>query len=460
MLRRMTGSMAAELARLLGDEALVNGSLQKYGSDATELEGLFSTPEVVVAPESSEDVRLLVEWAYRREVPIVPRGGGTGFAGGAVPVDDELVVDLSRLNRLRSLDPGLWRMQAEAGMTTATVHRLARENGLYFAPDPGASEQSQLGGNIATNAGGPHAFKYGVTGAWVTGIEAVVAPGELISVGGPVRKDVAGYDLKSLLIGSEGTLGIITAAWLRLMPAPESRVQIVAAYSETCDGCGAIEAILASGVPAAAIEFVEGAALEASREAFPRPLPDAARFVVIAEVDGHPSDTARTGAEVGEALEPNSVALWLPNSARETAALWRWREGVSLAVAAQRGGKVSEDIAVPIDKLAEAIERTVEIGRDVGLPACSWGHAGDGNVHSTFLVDTSETSDLERAQVGGRRLHELAVRLGGSISGEHGLGWQKRGRLALQWDRRALELHREIKRIFDPKGLMNPGKKV
>src|SRR5436190_4439771 len=267
MLRRMTGSMAAELARLLGNEALVNGSLQKYGSDATELEGLFSTPKVVVAPDSSEDVRLLVEWAYRRDVPIVPRGGGTGFAGGAVPVDDELVVDLSRLNRLRSLDPGLWRMQAEAGMTTATVHRLARENGLYFAPDPGASEQSQLGGNIATNAGGPHAFKYGVTGAWVTGIEVVVAPGELISVGGPVRKDVAGYDLKSLLIGSEGTLGIVTAAWLRLIPAPEAALPVCSFHAGAAEGCAALERILGSGIQPAAVEFLDAGALDAARAA-------------------------------------------------------------------------------------------------------------------------------------------------------------------------------------------------
>ena len=152
----------------------------------------------------------------------MPRGGGTGFAGGAVPVGGGLVVGLERLSRIRALDPGLWRMHVEAGATTATVRRLARENGLLFPPDPGAAEQSQIGGNIATNAGGPHAFKYGVTGAWVTGLEAVVAPGELITVGGPIRKDVAGYDLRSLLIGSEGTLGIITAAWLRLIPAPEA----------------------------------------------------------------------------------------------------------------------------------------------------------------------------------------------------------------------------------------------
>ncbi len=460
MLAAVIGSMATDLVQLLGEEALVRGSLRKYGYDATELEGLVSVPEAVVAPGNAEQVRLLVEWAYRNDVPLVPRGGGTGFAGGAVPVDGELVVDLTRLSRLRALDPGLWRMHAEAGLTTATVHRLACENGLYFPPDPGASEQSQLGGNIATNAGGPHAFKYGVTGAWVTGIEAVIPPGELVQLGGPVRKDVAGYDLKSLLIGSEGTLGIITAAWLRLIPAPESKLPVLAGYATPADGCAAIEAIFASGVVAAAIEFIHGAAVDASRSSFPRPLPEGVTFLVIAEVDGRPAEVASSREELQAALEPGSLSLWAPKSAAETAAVWRWREGVSLAVAAQRGGKVSEDIAVPLERLGEAVERTVEIGAQLGLPACSWGHAGDGNLHSTFLVDVRDQRNLEKAHTGGRRLHELAVELGGTISGEHGLGWQKRGRLALQWDKRALALHDEIKRAFDPKNLMNPGKKT
>ena len=456
----MIGSIADEVAHLLGDDSVVSGSLRSYASDATQLEGLVRAPEVVVAPRSAEDVVLLVKWAYRNDVPLVPRGGGTGLAGGAVPVHGELVVDLSRVNRVRALDPGLWRMHAEAGLTTATIHRLARENGLYFPPDPGASEQSQLGGNIATNAGGPHAFKYGVTGAWVTGIEAVIPPGELVRVGGPVRKDVAGYDLKSLLIGSEGTLGIITAAWLRLIPAPERRVPVVAGYERTPDGCAAIEAIFASGVVPAAIEFIQGTAVDASRASFPVPLPDPVSFLVIAEVDGRPAETANSREEVCAALEPGSLTLWAPEGAADTAAVWRWREGVSLAVAAERGGKVSEDIAVPLDMLSEAVDQTVEIGKELGLPACSWGHAGDGNLHSTFLIDAGDPEDLRRAEAGGRRLHELAVQLGGSISGEHGLGWQKRGRLALQWGPRALELHGEIKRAFDPKNLMNPGKKA
>ncbi len=453
-------ALTAELTRLLGDDTVVTGSLSLYTADATEHAGLHGKPDAVVRPQSSEDVARLLRWAYEHDVALVPRGGGTGFAGGAVPVSGGVVVDLSRLNRVRSFDPQLWRMHVDAGVTTATVRRLARENGLYFPPDPGAAEQSHIGGNIATNAGGPHAFKYGVTSAWVTGIEAVVPPGEIIDVGGAIRKDVAGYDLKSLLIGSEGTLGIITGAWLRLTPAPEVSLPIVAAYTSAGEGCAALGAILASGIVPAAIEFLDGAALTASRSAYPTDLPHAARFLLIAEADGGAAEARAVAEDLRETLEPDALMLHAPTTREDVSALWRWRDGVSLAVAAQRGGKVSEDIVVPIDRLLEAIEATVEIGREHGLEACSWGHAGDGNLHSTFMVDAADIAELERAHAAARALNEMATGLGGSISGEHGVGWLKRDRLQLQWNARARELHAEIKNVFDPKGLMNPGKKT
>jgi FAD/FMN-containing dehydrogenase len=349
--------------------------------------------------------------------------------------------------------------ELEAGVTTGTVQRLVRENGLYFPPDPGAAEQSQIGGNIATNAGGPHAFKYGVTGAWVTGLEAVVTPGEIVTVGGAIRKDTASYDLKSLLIGSEGTLSIVTAAWLRLIPAPEMALPLAAAFPGSAEGCEAIEAILASGVVPAAIEFLDATALNSARGAFPIPLPESARFLVITEADGTTTDVAAALPELREALEPKSIAIWAPQERREVSALWRWRDGMSIAVAAQRGGKVSEDIVVPIDRLHDAIDCTFAIGQAHALPACSWGHAGDGNLHSTFLIDATACDEVERAHSAGKALHELAARRGGSISGEHGVGWLKRDRLRLQLGDRALALHHEIKRVFDPKNLVNPGKK-
>src|SRR5256885_14316028 len=204
---------------------------------------------------------------------MVPRGGGTGFAAGAVPLDGGVVLCLARMREVRAFQPLLWRICVEAGLSTAEVRRLARENGLFFPPDPGAAEQSQIGGNIATNAGGPHAFKYGATGAWVTGLEAVVPPGEIVAVGGSVRKDVAGYDLKSLLIGSEGTLGVVTAAWLKLVPAPEASLPVAAFHRDVRSGCEAILRVVGSGIAATAIDFLDGETLACGGQSFDGPPP-------------------------------------------------------------------------------------------------------------------------------------------------------------------------------------------
>jgi FAD/FMN-containing dehydrogenase len=331
---------------------------------------------------------------------------------------------------------------------------------LLFPPDPGAAEQSQIGGNIATNAGGPHAFKYGVTGAWVSGVEAALAPGDLVTIGGPLRKDAAGYDLRSLLIGSEGTLGVVTAAWLKLIPAPEASLPVVAFYAGPADGCAALEAVLANGLVPAALEYLDEGALAAAKGAFPGAVPNKARFMLIADADGAVEEGTRVRSELVEALTEGAASVHAPAEPREIAQLWRWRDGASLAVTAQRGGKVSEDIAVPVDRLYEAIDGTLQIGRRHRLPACSWGHAGDGNLHSTFMIDPGDGHELARAEQAAEELFALATQLGGSVSGEHGIGVVKAGALELQWGPAVLAKHEAVKCAFDPKGLLNPGKKV
>lgn len=456
----MAPRLLDELTAIVGSGAVLPGTTASYLSDSTEARGLRGRADAVVLPSRTEEVARVLTWCYEHDLPLIPRGGGTGYAGGAVPLDGGVVLALERLGGVRSFDPLLWRIWVEAGMPTADVRRLAREQGLMFPPDPGAAEQSQIGGNISTNAGGPHAFKYGVTGAWVTGLEVVVPPGEVIAVGGPTRKDVAGYDLKSLLVGSEGTLGIVTAAWLRLLPAPEARLPVVAFYSDAGTGCRAIESVLGNGLQVAALEFLDGGTLEAAGSSFPDALPAATAFMVIAEADGSEEEAISLREDVIEALSASALDKVAPTAPREIESLWRWRDGVSIAVTARRGGKVSEDIAVPLDRLEEAIRETIAIGHRHGLEACSWGHAGDGNLHSTFLLVPGSDEELSKAESASEELFALAARLGGSISGEHGVGWVKRRQLARQWPPRALALHAEIKRVFDPKGLLNPGKKL
>jgi glycolate oxidase subunit GlcD len=452
-------AVRTELAAIVGAAHVAPADDARLLQDATEVRRLPAHADAWITPANSEEVAAVVAWCYEHDVPVTPRGGGTGLAGGAVPLAGGIVLSLERLNRLRSFHPAQWRMHVDAGLTTGHVRRLAREAGLLFGPDPGAAERSQIGGNVATNAGGPHAFKYGVTRHWITGLEVVLAPGLLVALGGPVRKDVTGLDLTGLLVGSEGTLGIVTGAWLRLVPHPEVQLPLLCIYRELGAGIAAIEAAMASGVVPAAIEFLDAAALCAARGAAPDALPAEAAFAVIAECDGSRETAGNELAELREAMGDGAVAQFAPTSRSGVAELWRWRAAVPLAVAAQRGGKVSEDVVVPLDRLQEAIEGVVAVGERCGLPACSWGHAGDGNLHASFMVDPGSEAELERAREAADAVLDLALELGGALSGEHGVGSVKRPHLLRHFDPAILALQRAVKDAIDPKGLLNPGKK-
>jgi FAD/FMN-containing dehydrogenase len=270
-----------------------------------------------------------------------------------------------------------------------------------------------------------------------------------------VRKDVAGYDIKSLLVGSEGTLGIVTAAWLKLIPAPEQQLPVAAVYADARTGCDALAAVFAAGLTPAALEYLD----EPTVRAAPPPFADQTGFMLIAEADGSTVEAQRLRAELIEVLGERSEAVHAPQQRGQIGELWRWRAGVSYGVSAQRGAKLSEDIVVPIEQLAHAVAATIEIGQRHDLPACSWGHAGDGNLHCTFMIDPGDPAQHRRAQDAAPELFELAKALGGSVSGEHGLGVAKAGALAGQWPEPALRLHESIKALLDPKGLLNPGKK-
>lgn len=472
-------SVGAALGRLLGEQSvLVPNDGSPYLIDASGRRGLVGSAEAVALPDSAEQVARLLGWCYEHDVPLVARGGGTGLVGGAVPREGSVVCSLERLRGVRELEPGLWRMCVEAGLTTRHVQRLARENGLFFGPDPGGADQAQIGGNVATNAGGPHALKYGVTGAWVSGLEVALAPGELVGLGGWTRKDVAGYDLKDLLIGSEGTLGIVTAVRLRLLPAPASTVAMVVFLGSREDGCRVALELLAGGLRPAVLDFLDGETLKLAGGAYPAVrasghgargggedggvlgesgIPRDAGFALIVEVDGSVEETRAQRAEVLELVGEAAVAVHEP---LEQAALWRWRDGVNPAVTGVRGAKVSGDVVVPIELLHDALVRFDGIAESRGLRSCAWGHAGEGNVHATVLVDPASERELDAAEEVMEELYGAVAELGGSIAGEHGVGLLKRGQLARQWSPRAVELHEQIKQLFDPKGLLNPGKKL
>jgi glycolate oxidase subunit GlcD len=457
----LADAIARDLAAIVGRDGVLQGAAARpYLSDATEAQGLVGHADAVCLPASVDQVQAVLSWCYAKDVAVVPRGGGTGYAGGAVPVDGGVVVALGRLNRVDVFDPFEWRIRVEAGVITARLKQLVRSHGLWFPPDPGAAEASQIGGNIATNAGGPHAFKYGVTGKWVTGIEAIVPPGDCIEVGGPIRKDVAGYDLKSLLTGSEGTLAIITAAWLQLMPAPEAALPIFAFYPDDLSGCAAIEQILGTGLLPATLEYLDAGTLAAAGATFPGGIPRGAAFLLVTEADGSLASATALRDELQTALSENAIEVRAPSERPAVDALWSWREGVSIAVTTMRGGKLSEDIVVPVEQIGATIGEIRAVGEKYGLPTCSWGHAGDGNLHATFMLSLDDADELTRVEQAARELLHHAISVGGSISGEHGTGWVKRGELTRQWHPRAIELHQQIKLLFDPKNLLNPGKKT
>jgi glycolate oxidase subunit GlcD len=450
--------MERELAALVGAEHVLQPpATAPYNSDCSRRRGIVGRADAVVLPASAEEVAAVMGWCYKHDVPLIARGGGTGLTGGAVPSEGGVVCSLERLRAVRELDAGLWRMCAEAGVSTRDVQRLALENGLRFAPDPGAAEQSQIGGNVATNAGGPHALKYGVTGAYVRGLEVVLAPGEVVSLGGWARKDVAGYDLQSLLVGSEGTLGVVTSVRLALVPAPEAARALVCFLRSRADGCAAILDVQASGVQPAALELIDGGTLEIVAGGYPGTPPEGAGCALIVEVDGAAAAVAAEREALEEVLAGAAMRIEEPADA---AALWRWRDGFNGVVTAARGGKVSEDVAVPVERLGELLERFEEIATRAGLRSCAWGHGGDGNVHATVLVDPAQERELDAAEACEGELFELVASLGGSVAAEHGVGSLKRARVALQLGERERELAQEIKGVFDPKGLLNPGKKL
>jgi FAD/FMN-containing dehydrogenase len=453
-------SARRDLTRIVGDahvQAPVTSA--ELLRDATEARGMRGNALAAVFPGSPDEVAAVVRWADRQGVPVVPRGGGTGYSGGAVPDAGSLVLATHRLVGPPALTPEAWRGTFPAGMTTHEVQRRCLDAGLFFAPNPGSAESCLIGGNVATNAGGPRSFRYGSTRAWVSGLDVVLPDGQPARLGGDARKSVETLDLLGLMCGSEGTLGVITSVTLRLQPAPEAALPVLAVYADRDAGLRAIDAVMASGVVPTALEFLDAGALRAARAGFPGGLPDGAAFAVLTEALGRADVAAIEAAALADALAPDALTVVRPSERSGVEALWRWRDGVSLAVVAARSGKLSEDVTVPLERLGAALDAVDALGREHDVEVTSWGHAGDGIVHATVLVDREDRVVLERARTAAHGLCDVALDLGGVLSGEHGIGAVKRAATE-RLEPAVLAAQRAVKDALDPRGTMNPGRKL
>ena len=444
-------------------------SLEAYSLDAlkrsvdgpAELGGLpGSAAELVVLPGSTSEVAGLARLCNRERIALTPRGAGTGYSGGAVPVGGGIVLSLERLNRVLEVDRHSLLAVVQPNVITGDLQRAVEAIGLFYPPDPASLEQSVIGGNVAECAGGPRAFKYGTTKRYVLGLEAVLPSGDVIRTGGRSVKNVVGYDLTQLLVGSEGTLAIVTEVILRLIPRPPARATLRAPFPTVSDAVAAVGAMLAGGVTPAAMELIDGeclAALEGQRATSPRQEPAGALLLV--EVDGLPTATDEELVRVSRACEAHG-ALDVQQATTETDRdrLWDERRGLSLALRALAPLKLNHDVVVPRGRIRDLFELIDELRASADLPMPSFGHVGDGNIHVNILVDPADRDAMRRARRAERKLLEGVVGLGGSISGEHGIGFAKAPFLELELTPETIALMRRLKQVFDPNGILNPGK--
>jgi glycolate oxidase len=444
-----------DLERRLGPSKVLTGAdaLASYASDESDVEGRL--PDAVVIAASAQDVAVTLAIAEAWGVPVTPRAGGTGRTGGAVPVAGGIVLATHALGRIKDIDRANLTAVVEPGVVTGELHAAVEREGLFYAPDPNSLESCMIGGNLGENAGGPRAFKYGVTREWVLGIEAHLVGGRRLRVGRRTVKGVTGYDLTALLVGSEGTLAVFTEATLRLMPKPPAIATALALFADVASAAAAVGAIIAAGVVPRCLEMLDGATLAAVRGGGVAVDPRAGAMLLV-EVDGEASESALL--RVGEIAlaSAGSVDVVVAQDAAQRDRLWAARRSLSRATRKLARHKLSEDVVVPRSQLAALLSRTDEIGDATGVRHLTYGHAGDGNMHVNFLWDDDAERPAVNRAIG--MLMRATVDLGGTLSGEHGIGVSKAQYLPLEQTEELIAVQREIKRVFDPKGLLNPGK--
>jgi glycolate oxidase len=444
-----------ELERRLGSSKVVTDpeACAAYGTDESDVVG--RSVDMVVIAASAADVAATLVIADACEVPVTPRAGGTGRSGGAVPVAGGIVLTTHALARVKDIDRENLVAVVEPGVVTGELHAMLEREGLFYAPDPNSLDSCQIGGNLAENAGGPRAFKYGVTRDWVLGLEACLMGGRVVKTGRRTTKGVTGYDVTALLVGSEGTLAVFTEATLRLIRKPPSVATALALFSDVRAAAGAVAAVVGSGVVPRCLEMLDSATLGAVRAAGVAVDPRAGAMLLI-EVDGEAPESSlfRVGEVASACSGCIDVVVAQDGSQRDR--LWAARRSLSRATRKLARHKLSEDVVVPRSRISELLEKTDQLCEDGRVRHLCYGHAGDGNMHVNFLWDDdSERPAVDRAI---ERLMRTVVALGGTLTGEHGIGVTKAAYLRLEQSEELIMLQQDIKRAFDPKGLLNPGK--
>ncbi len=431
--------------------------LLTLGYDATP--GVHHLPQVVVYPKTTEEVISAMEIACREGLPIVPRGSGTGLSGGSVPVRGGMVLGLTRMNRILEIDEENLTATAEAGVITLDLFNAVAARGLFYPPDPGSQKVSTLGGNVAENAGGLRGLKYGVTRDYVMALKGVLPDLSVISTGGKSVKDVAGYGFKDLLVGSEGTLGIVTEITVKLVPPPRDKRTFLAYFDDVRTAGEAVSRIIAAKIIPSTMEIMDRATINCVEDYVKIGLPRQMAALLLIEVDGHPAPVAEEAEGVRTILEQvNAAEIHLARDASQAADLAAARRTALSALARVSPTTLLEDATVPRSRLAETFSEIERLTEKYRLKVGTFGHAGDGNLHPTVLCDERDHDEMARAHAFYNDLYEKVLSWGGTVSGEHGIGLAKKEYLARQIGEGGVRVMKRIKNAFDPEGVLNPGK--
>lgn len=454
-----SASLLAALRGIVGDEAVREGpaELVAYSSDATFQQAI---PEAVVLVRSTEEVSAVLRIAHEEGRPVVARGAATGLAGGAVPSGGAIVLNLARMRTIKEIDPDDGVCVVQPGVITGTLHAEVERRGFFYPPDPASLAQCTIGGNLACNAGGPRCLKYGVTRDYVRGLVVVLADGTVVETGGRTLKSSTGYALSQLFVGSEGTLGVITEATLRIIPLPRGRA-VALSFFPTLEAAGAaVTSMLAEGLAPSALELMDRLTLDLVDQVLQAGYPREAEAALLIEADGQTAAVAADalGGMVEAARRAGATEVRVAGDEAEAEQLWQARRAISGALGRVAPRKLGEDVVVPRGRIPEMIRAIRDIAEVHGLKIPVFGHAGDGNLHPNILFDLRRPDEVRRVEGAAVGIFEAALSLGGTLSGEHGVGTLKRGFLARSLGAEALDLMWQVKRALDPRGILNPGK--